>query len=80
MKFKSFFAFSASEHIREAVNIDLTELSHEVTHDLWKVAIDSKTGIHILLTINEFSDSNSSNGIGHIESEVIEKYVRKYSY
>ena len=59
----------------------MAELSLEVTHDMWKVAQDSKTGIHILLTINEFSDrSNASTGIGHIDSEVIEKYVISMFY
>ena len=66
----------------ESVSIDLSELSKEVTHDIWK-DIDNKSdgGLHLTITINETDESNDETLNIDTNLEIQSRYVNiKFSY
>ena len=66
----------------ESVSIDLSELSKEVTHDIWK-DIDNKSdgGLHLTITINETDETNDESLNIDTNLEIQSRYVNiKFSY
>ena len=59
------------------VEVDLSEVSVEVTHDMWLPLEDSNSSIHFFLTINECAESSGHRKTFEKSEINVEKYLQK---
>ena len=70
--------FSGKDEHLGKIEIDLSELCSNVTHDIWR-PLEPQGSIHLTITINQFSNSQDHDGL-RSDLELTHSYVRNTSF